>query len=203
MSDKSSLEPDVQESVVAEIADAKETSAEVTSDDTANTQDDRLQELEAKNKELHADFLRALAEVENLKKRHVREKEETLKYATARLLKDMLSVSDNIARALSAPPQATADPLTKSLFEGVKLVQKDVERFLKNQGVVSVEAAGKTFDPHKHEAMREISDPAKKADEVVDVIQEGYMLHDRLLRPALVVVNKQEAAQPPDASPAE
>ena len=136
------------------------------------------------------EHLRALADIENLKKRHAREKEEALKYGTHKLLKDILPVADNLARALQASPNKEDDPRYAALFQGVQMVQKELLNFLQSQGVTEVKSKGETFDPQKHEAIKEVPSNEHAPGNIVDVIQEGYEVHDRLLRPALVTVSQ-------------
>ena len=157
---------------------------------TPAPQDDVVSTLEAENKKLKDDYIRVLADMENLKKRHLRERLEAEKYSTTRLLKDMLNVQDSVLRALGVSLSDSPDPISKALFEGLELIRIELERFLKNQGVTKVEALGSAFDPNLHQVMSEISCEDKPSGEIVEVMQDGYMLHDRLLRPTLVVTAK-------------
>lgn len=168
----------------------EEDAALVRARDELDQEDDALAMLKSENDKLRQDYLRALADMENLKKRHVRERSDAEKYSTARLLKDVLSVQDNVLRALSVSLGEQPDPMALALFDGLGLIRSDLERFLKNQGIAQVEAMGKTFDPDRHQVVSEVASDDKVPGEIVDVIQNGYMLHDRLLRPAMVVTAK-------------
>jgi molecular chaperone GrpE len=130
-------------------------------------------------------YMRTLAEVENLKKRHAREKTDALSYGASELLRDILPVVDNFERAMMM-----AKGQEGPLAQGMALIQKELGRFLETQGVTTVEALGKVFDPHVHEAMQEEVSDNVPAGQVLRVMQTGYQLRERLLRPAMVVVAK-------------
>ena len=159
-------------------------------EDTSEGEEDDLSALKAENEKLRQDYLRALADMENLKKRHVRERSDAEKFATSKLLKDLLNVQDNVLRALSVSLGHKPDAMAKALYDGLTLIRADVDRFLKNQGVTLVDSLGKTFDPNLHQAVSEVVSEDKAPGEILDVMQNGYMLHDRLLRPAMVVTVK-------------
>lgn len=154
----------------------------------AQTPEEERINLEAENKELKEDLLRALAETENVKKRYTQEVRDAAKYGTSRLLKDVLSVGDNIRRALSLRKAQEKDPLLCSVFEGLALIQSSFDAFLKSQEVETIDALGMAFDPALHQAVSQVTDKEKSPGTVLEVVQAGYKLHDRLLRPALVVV---------------
>lgn len=136
-------------------------------------------------KDTHERLLRTAAEFENFKKRSQKEKEDASKFGTERLLKDFLPVMDNLERALDHAEQHDLG----QVIEGVKLVQKLFENTLAKHGVVGFSAVGKPFDPALHEALMQ-----QESDEppgtVVSEMAKGYKLHDRLVRPAAVVVSK-------------
>lgn len=136
-------------------------------------------------KETHERLLRTAAEFDNFKKRAVKEKEDAQKFGTERLLKDFLPVMDNLERALDHAEQSN---LTQ-VVEGVKLVQKLFESTLAKHGVVGFSAVGKAFDPTVHEALMNQESDAP-AGTVVSEMAKGYKLHERLVRPAAVVVAK-------------
>lgn len=146
----------------------------------------RLKEEAALN---HDRWLRAAAEAENTRRRCEREKGDYLKYATERLIRDLLPVVDNLERALehAAKGEGGGDA---SLRQGVELTLRGLKGALENHGVVAIEALGKPFDPNLHEAVS-VEERAGVADnEVVGELQRGYLLRDRLLRPSLVIVAK-------------
>ena len=136
-------------------------------------------------KDTHERLLRSAAEFDNFKKRALKEKEDTQKFGSERLLKDFLPVMDNLERALDHAEQHDL----KQVIEGVRLVQKLFESTLARHGVTGFSAVGKPFDPGLHEAlMQQESDLPPNT--VVSEMARGYKLHDRLVRPAAVVVAK-------------
>lgn len=140
--------------------------------------------------ELKDQLLRALAETENVRNRARREREEALRYAAAPLAKDLLPVADNLRRAIESvgPEAAAEDERLNSLRVGVEMTEKGLLDTLAKHGVARIDPLGERLDPHRHEAMMEIPDPSKPAGTVAQVFEVGYVLHDRLLRPARVGV---------------
>lgn len=152
----------------------------------------REQSLEEEIGRLKDQLLRAVAETDNVRKRLEQQAEDRGKFAVANFAKDMLAVADNLRRALdSIPAEAKEnDPTTHTLTEGVELTERSLIASLERHGIKRVEAVGQRFDPHHHQAMMEIEDPARTAGTVVLEMQAGYTLHGRLLRPAMVGVAK-------------
>ena len=153
-------------------------------------------------------LLRALAEAENTRRRTQRDREEFARYAAAPLAKDILPVADNLARALAAvPAEALAkDEALKNLVDGIAATERQLQAALERHHIKRVAAHGEKFDSHRHQAMFEMPGSGKPGGTVVQELQAGYMLHDRLLRPALVGVAKGEpaAAEPAnDEAPAD
>lgn len=153
--------------------------------------------------------LRALAEVENVRKRLERERDEARTYSVTRFARDFLTVADNLSRALAAMPaeaRARADDSLKAVLEGVEATERELQAALTRHGVKPIAAEGQRFDPHLHQAIAEV--PAKGAEpgSVVAVVQPGYTIGERLLRPAMVTVAKAEGIRPSgngaDSSPA-
>lgn len=147
--------------------------------------------------EAAADFkdklLRTLAEMENLRKRTEREVADARVYGVTGFARDVLAVADNMHRALGAvgPEQREqADPKVKALIEGVELTERELMKVLEKYGVTKFSPAGEKFDPNVHQAMYEVKDSDLPSGSVAQVIQAGYMLGDRVLRPALVGVAK-------------
>ncbi len=146
--------------------------------------------------ELRDKYLRAVAEAENVRKRAEREIAESRAYGIAYFARDILGVADNLTRALEAiDPQAraTAEGTLKALLDGIDLTQRDLQMALEKHGVRRLDPTGEKFDPNYHQAMYEVPDPNVAAGTVVQVMQTGYAIGDRVLRPALVVVAKGEA----------
>jgi molecular chaperone GrpE len=159
---------------------------------TGPAEDPALAALRAESEDLRNQVLRTLAEMENLRRRTAREKEDSAKYAVSRFAKDMLSVADNLHRALQAiPAEAVAgNELMRTLADGVAAVERELAAVLERNGVRAVEALGKPFDSNQHEAVMEQPTADVPPGHVAQVFQTGYMIHDRLLRPAMVAVAK-------------
>ena len=151
-----------------------------------------LAALEAEVEQLKKDKLLALADAENASKRADRRISENAKYATANICKALLQVADNLGRALLAAPadrRGTDEPL-KNLALGVELTEKELMKVLDDQGVRKIQALNAPFDANLHNAVQEIEDPQVPAGTVVQVLIDGYVMQDRLLRPAMVMVAK-------------
>lgn len=148
------------------------------------------QQLEAKEQEAKTNYdrlLRQAAELENFKKRTLREREESIRFANEALIKDLLPVVDNLERAVA---HAQGGGNGKPLVEGVEMVIKGLLDVLNKHGVTQIEAIGQRFDPVKHEAMAQVESENHEPNTVVEEHHKGYLLHSRLLRPALVSVSK-------------
>lgn len=160
----------------------------------------RITELEAQIDLLKKDKLLALAEAENAGKRADKRISDNAKYAVSNVAKALLQVADNLSRALlAAPPESrAANDALKNLALGVELTEKELHTILENQGVRRVTSMGAAFDPNLHNAIQEVEDTSVPSGTVMQVFQDGYMIHERLLRPAMVVVSrggpKREAA---------
>jgi len=141
---------------------------------------------------LKEEKLRLLAEMENIRKRFEREKSDSIRYGSTNLARDILSPHDNLARALENIPdnKNLSDPLN-NFIDGLKMVQKEFTTILEKHGVTKIDALNKKFDHNLHLAMLEIETDKKENGIVVQEIQSGYTMHDRLLRPASVGVSKQ------------
>jgi molecular chaperone GrpE len=138
-------------------------------------------------------LLRTLAEMENLRKRTEREVADTRQYAIATFARDVLAVADNMQRALEAIDselRQSADTKMKSLVEGVELTERELMKVLERNGVRIFSPAGEKFDPNLHQAVYEVPDSDAAPGTVAKVIQAGYMLGERVLRPAMVAVAK-------------
>ncbi len=148
--------------------------------------------LQAEVAALKDQLLRALAETENLRRRSQREREDTLKYAAVPFMRDLIGVVDNLRRAMDsvAPEALEADEHLKTLMAGLEMTEKELATVFARHHIVKIEPLGERLDPHSHEAMFEVPDPESPSGTVVQVVQAGYRLHDRLLRPAQVGVAK-------------
>ena len=137
-------------------------------------------------------MLRAVAEQENLRKRTEREKEQTRRFGIASFARDLLSTADNLRRALEATPDdlEDADEWVRNMVVGVEMTERDLLAAMEKNGINRVDPAGEKFDYNLHQAMFEITDSGQEAGTVVQVLQPGYVLGDRLLRAAMVGVAK-------------
>jgi molecular chaperone GrpE len=138
-------------------------------------------------------MLRTLAEMENLRKRTTREVADARAYGISGFARDVLDIADNLQRALDAVPaeaKASADPGLKALIEGVELTERSLLNTLEKNGVRKFDPSGEKFDPNFQQAMYEVPDPSVPPGTVVQMVQAGYMIGDRVLRPALVAVSK-------------
>ena len=161
---------------------------------------DPVEALVKENADLKDRLLRLAAEMENLRKRMGREIEDTRSYAITKFARDMLTATDSLSRALIVLPaetRDTADGPLKSLIDGIELTEREMQRLLAVHGVKPIEAEGQKFDPHKHQAMFEVPDPSRPEGTVVQVVQTGYAIGDRVLRPAMVGVAKGGGAATP------
>ena len=153
---------------------------------------DIIAALQAEAADFKDKWLRAHAEIENLRKRSEREKEDIAKYATSRLARDIVTVGDNFQRAISAVPADAAenDPALKSFLEGVTLTERELLNALERHGIRRQEAMNEPFNPHLHQAVMEIPRSDVAEGTIVQVFQPGFMIEDRVLRPAMVAVAK-------------
>lgn len=163
-------------------------------DEAAQKADEDAEKIAALTEEvakLKDSYLRSQAEMENLRRRTQTELEKRSKYAVSAFAGDLLSVADNLKRALSAiPAEAMNDAAVKNIVVGLEMTQKDLSRALEKNGVTPVDSLGKVFDPNIHKVVQEVEDPSKPAGTIVQEWQTGYMIGDRVLREAVVVVSK-------------
>src|ERR1700736_5654500 len=156
--------------------------------------------------EVRDKMLRTLAEMENLRQRTRREVTDAKTYGITGFARDVLDIADNLQRALDAVPAETkeaADPGLKALIEGVELTERSLLNTLEKNGVKKFDPIGEKFDPNFQQAMYEVPDSSVPPGTVVQVVQAGYMIGDRVLRPALVAVSKGGAKAAPATAPSE
>ena len=158
-----------------------------------------LAELQAEKAELQDKYLRAVAESQNVRRRAQQDVEKERKFGIERFGRDLLSVADNLGRALSAAP-ADLDPAMKNLVVGVQATERELQSVLERHGVTRIEAIGKPFNADFHQAMMEVEDPSVPTGTVVQEMIPGYLLAGRLLRPAMVAVSKGGPARASEAS---
>lgn len=159
----------------------------------------RIAELEDEIATLKDQFLRAMAEAENVRKRSERQLAEAHKYGVANFARAVLTVADDLSRALAAVPeeQREGDGLLQTLLGGVEAVERELAKVMETHNIERIDPAGEPFDPNFHEAMFEVPNSEFPSGTVAQVIQPGYRLHDRLLRPARVGVAKSQGDAPP------
>ena len=158
----------------------------------ANQEPDSIAALEAERTDLKDKLLRTLADMENLRRRTEREVADARAYAVTNFARDMLTAADNMRRALDSVPadEAAAEGPLKSLVDGIELTERDFLKSLERHGVRRLDPKGAKFDPNMHQAMFEVPNPEVPAGTVLEVVQTGYAIADRVLRPALVGVAK-------------
>ena len=188
----------------AAAAAASSSVAEGAGDETVSPVE-RLAAAEAEVARLKDEYLRALAEAENVRRRAARDRQEASRYAVSSMARDLLSVADNLQRALSSVAEGvrTQDPALDALMSGVEMTEKELLAILDRYGVKRIAAEGQIFDPHVHEALYEIPDASVPHGTILQVVQPGYIIHDRTLRPASVGIARggPKSGTPPVTGP--
>ncbi len=157
----------------------------------ADTPEDAIERLSDEVAELNDKLLRAVAETENLRRRTTREREETGKYAVTGFARDLLSVADNLRRALdSLTDDNRADQSLGGLISGIEMTERELLNVFERNKISRIDPEGEKFDHNFHQAMFEVADSGEPAGTVVNVMQPGYVIADRLLRPAMVGIAK-------------
>jgi molecular chaperone GrpE len=195
----------------AEAAQAKTASGETAQPEAARAETAErdafavIEALNAENSQLKDRVLRTLAEMENLRRRTEREVSDAKIYGVTSFARDMLTVVDNLSRALEHLPaeaRANAEPSIRSIIEGVELTARDLEAVLGRHGVKKLDPKGQRFDPNLHQAIFEAPDETVPAGTVSQVVQSGWTIGDRVLRPAMVGVSKGGPKAAPKDEPA-
>ncbi|HAT34982.1 MAG TPA: nucleotide exchange factor GrpE [Rhodospirillaceae bacterium] len=190
----------------ADGAEEESLGSPIVEDSVVDTKDEdvsadaRVAELEAELADLKDRSLRALADAENTRRRAERDVADAKKFGPSALVKDLLNVSDNLHRALDAVSDDVkeSDEAVKNLVVGVELVEKEFLAAFEKHGVTKLEPLGEKFDHDYHQAMYEVEDSGQPAGTIVELLQPRYVMHDRLLRPAMVAIAKGAADEPPD-----
>jgi molecular chaperone GrpE len=173
--------------------DANDTAINPESSPEVQAEPDPIDALKAENAELKDRFLRLAADMDNLRRRTEREVKDAKTYSAASFARDMLSVSDNLRRALDAIPaeaRAAGEAGFLALVEGVEMTERAMLTALERHGVKKIEPTGQKFDPNFHQAMFEVPNAEMPNNTVIQVVQDGYVIGDRVLRPAMVGVSK-------------
>ena len=179
--DKENLNEDIteaEEEIAAEEEEAKTAAA-----------DDEIEKLQAENRQLKEEFLRAYADAENTKKRCAQEIEKNNKYAISSFAKDLLTVADNLHRAIDAIGKDNSENC-EALRKGVELTKNELTKVFNKFGIKKMEIMDTVFDPNFHQVIQEVEDKEKPNGTIIAELQTGYMLNDRILREAMVVVTK-------------
>ncbi|MGD0143639.1 MAG: nucleotide exchange factor GrpE [Rhizomicrobium sp.] len=170
---------------------------------------DEVAALNAEVADLKDRMLRALADAENTRRRAERDKLDASQYAVTRFARDMLSVADNLKRALESYPaetRAAASPQMKAVIEGVEATERYLLATLERHGVKPIDTSSGRFDPNLHQAIVQVPGEGRPPGSIVNVVEQGYVISDRLLRPAMVTIARADSTAPapsrgPDAEP--
>ena len=165
--------------------------------DSGLPEGDEISVLKAENAELKDRLLRALADAENARRRAERDRADASQYAITGFAREMLQVADNFARAIEACPaeaRESASPQVKAVIEGVEVTERQLLAALERHGVKQIDTSDGKFDPNFHQAIAEVAGEGKPPGSIVNVVQTGYVIGDRLLRPAMVTVARREPA---------
>ena len=198
MSDNGS-EPHDEKGVTDDLA-SEDVNPEASGVSQADEPQDPLLAMTAERDDLKDQLLRAMADTENMRRRSEREAANVRKYGHTPFARDLVGAIDNLARAVESAPENldTLDETTKSLITGIQLSWTELQSVIEKHGIKRVEPYGEKFDYNLHQAMFEVPTIDQPSGMVLEVVQHGYVLHDRLLRPAMVGVSK--AGEPPSAS---
>ncbi len=182
------MEPTLNTAAAQPQAEAAQAAGQTAADPAA----DMLAKAQAEIAELKDRLLRTAAESENLRKRMEREKDDALKYGAGKFAKDILTVADNLRRAIENVPKAEAEASepVRNLVVGIEATERELLSVFERHGITRIDPKGQRFDPNQHQAMFEVQDPSQPSGMVVQVIAAGYLQHGRLLRAAMVGVSK-------------
>ena len=196
------LQDVINNAAASDAGDAKAAAAQ-TSDAETGAQSDPLTAMTAERDALKDQLLRALADTENMRRRSEREAETARKYGHTQFARDLVGAIDNLARALASAPEekSSLDESVQSLLTGIELSWTEIQSAIEKHGVRQINPLGEKFDYNFHQAMFEVPTNDQPPGMVLEVVQHGYALHDRLLRPAMVGVSK--AADNADTASAE
>lgn len=196
-------EPIQEEDAIQDAASEADAPTETAGEGAGETPVEDSDEVVALKSELAAmrdKALRAVAEAENVRRRADKERADTLKFAASGLAKELLPVVDNLRRAVESVPEGDRDgnEVLKNLLVGVEMTEKMLLDAFQKSNIVKLDPVDEKFNYAEHQAMQEVPGTGKPAGTVVQVLQPGYKLHDRLLRPAMVLVAKADPAPPPE-----
>lgn len=167
--------------------------AEIPEEELPIVDPDPMAVLAEENAVLKDRLVRTLADLENTRKRAQREREDALKFGAQKFARDICELADNLQRALDSTDEASANEETKAVLEGVKITRDSLKQIFERHGVQEIEAENQRFDPNLHEAMTEVDVPGAPPSTCIQVIEKGFTLNGRLLRPARVIVTKAQS----------
>ena len=171
--------------------EAEEIRKETAEDAPELQEHDRVAELENQLAEANNKALYAAAEIQNVRRRLETEKQQASAYAASQFAKDMLAIKDNLDRALAAvTEELRGDKVASQFLAGIEATARELEAAFTRNGITRIKSIGETLDPHRHQAMMEVPSDKAEPGTIIEEMQAGYMLKDRLLRPALVAVAK-------------
>ncbi|MGP4042391.1 nucleotide exchange factor GrpE [Gracilibacillus sp. D59] len=177
---------DVKEEVV-EDAEQELVSEGSTKEEEEVVTKEEYEKLQQEKNDLQDKLLRVQAEYDNFRKRTKKEKEADLKYKSQSVVTELLPVLDNFERALQVEIE---DKAAQGVVEGLEMVYRQLKTVLENEGVVEIETDGQTFDPNLHQAIMQVEEEGYESNQIVETMQKGYQLKDRVIRPAMVKVNQ-------------
>ena len=171
--------------------EAEEIRRETAEESPEVAEHDRVAELERQLEEANSKALYAAAEIQNVRRRLETEKSQAANYPTTQFARDMLAIKDHLERALNAVnEELRGDKVASNFLAGIESTARELEQVFTRHGITRIEAMGQTLDPHRHQAMMEVPTADAEPGTIVQEMQSGYMIKDRLLRPALVGVAK-------------
>jgi molecular chaperone GrpE len=181
--------PESESVVEEEIEQPVDVAEEDSAENSTAVESDELEILKGENQKLKEDYLRAFAEAENTKKRCQQEIEKNTKFALTSFAKSLLGVADNLQRAIDAAANNRCED-NEALLKGVELTQNELNKAFDKFDIHKMEIMGTVFNPNFHQVIQEVEDKTKPAGTIIAEVQTGYMIHDRILREAMVVVTK-------------
>jgi len=199
LNDSGSKKSDTGESTGPQAPGAPQDAPQDAPGEGAKALQDIVAALQVEVADLKDKWLRAHAEVDNIRKRAERERDEAAKYSITKLARDIVGVGDNFQRAIDAVPAGAADkdPALKSFLEGVTMTERELLNVLDRHGIRRVQPLNEQFNPHLHQAVTQVARTDVPAGTIVEVYQAGYMIEERVLRPAMVGVAQGGAKPPP------
>ncbi len=178
---------ETEEVVVEEVADAKQVNEEANEQNLLTEEEQQIQTLQGEVEALNNRLLRLQADYDNFRRRSRQEMEAAAKYRAQNLIESLIPAIDNFDRALGVQVESED---AKSLLQGMEMVYRQVTEALKNEGLEAIQSVGESFDPHYHQAVMQVESEDHEPNQVVEELQKGYKLKDRVIRPAMVKVSQ-------------